>query len=136
MMIAPPADLVGTGFPVVTAGAPGKVAFGYVGDSGNNTWNGYMTVITDAFNENPLMTTVQINEPGNPLDTEDGCGYNRCGGLGDFLDMSVDQYGRPWFGLSHNIADIGIFATISEGAALRGSDGNLSVMPAGGQETL
>ncbi len=136
MMIAPPADLVGTGFPVVTAGAAGKVAFGYVGDSGNNTWNGYMTVITDAFNENPLMTTVQINEPGNPLDTEDGCGYNRCGGLGDFLDMSVDQYGRPWFGLSHNIADIGIFATISEGAALRGSDGNLSVIPPGGQETL
>ena len=50
--------------------------------------------------------------------------------------MSVDQYGRPWFGLSHNIADIGIFATISEGAALRGSDGNLSVIPLGGQETL
>ena len=40
MMIAPPANLVGTGFPVVTAGAAGKVAFGYVGDSGNNTWNG------------------------------------------------------------------------------------------------
>ena len=31
MMIAPPADLAGTGFPVVTAGATGKVAFGYVG---------------------------------------------------------------------------------------------------------
>ena len=95
-----------------------------------------MTIITDAFNENPLMTTVQINEPGNPLDTESGCGYNRCGGLGDFLDMSVDQHGRPWFGLSHNIADIGIFATLSEGAALRGSGGNLSIMPIGGEDTL
>ena len=136
MMIAPPAGIVGTGFPVVTAGAAGKVAFGYVGDTGNDTWNGYMTVITDAFNENPLMTTVQINEPGNPLDTEAGCGYNRCGGLGDFLDMAVDQYGRPWFGLSHNLADIGIFATLTEGPALRGMDGNLTVMPLGGEETL
>ncbi len=50
--------------------------------------------------------------------------------------MSVDQHGRPWFGLSHNIADIGIFATLSEGAALRGSDGNLSMMPIGGEDTL
>jgi len=136
MMIAPPTELVGTGFPVVTAGAAGKVAFGYVGDAGNNTWNGYMTVLTDAFSENPLMTTIQINEPGNPLDTEDGCGYNRCGGLGDFLDMAVDQHGRPWFGLSHNLADIGIFATLTEGPSLRGVDVELSVMPLGGEDTL
>ena len=136
MMIAPPINLVGTGFPVITAGGEGRVAFGYVGDTGNDTWNGYLTVATDVFSENPLFTTVQINEEGDPLDTTEDCGYNRCGGLGDFLDMSVDQYGRPWFGLSHNSADIGIFATIIEGPTLRGVYGPLKVMPSGGSETL
>jgi len=136
MMIAPPTDLVGTGFPVVTAGAGGKVAFGYVGDSGGDTWNAYLTVVTDAFGDTPLFTTVQINAPGDPIDLEAGCGYNRCGGLGDFLDMSVDQYGRPWFSLSHNLQDIGIFATLTEGPMLRGNIGPLNVMPAGGPETL
>jgi hypothetical protein len=136
MMIAPPIDLEGTGFPVVTAGGGGSVAFGYVGDSGDDTWNGYLTMATDVFSDNPLFTTVQINAEGDPLDTTEDCGYNRCGGLGDFLDMSVDQYGRPWFGLSHNSADIGIFATITEGPTLRGIYEPLKVMPSGGPETL
>ena len=43
---------------------------------------------------------------------------------------------RPWFGLSHNLADIGIFATLTEGPTLRGLDAELSVMPLGGEETL
>lgn len=136
MMIAPPANLVGTGFPVVTAGAGGKVAFGYVADSGGDTWNAYLTVVTDAFGDAPLFTTVQLNLPGDPIATEAGCGYNRCGGLGDFLDMAVDQHGRPWFGLSHNLQDIGIFATTIEGPTLRGNMAELTVMPAGGFETL
>ena len=113
-----------------------RVALGYVGDSGNDTWNGYMTIITDAFGENPLMTTVQLNGFDDPLDTEVGCGYNRCGGLGDFLDMSVDQYGRPWFGLSHNINDVGIFGTITQGPSLRGMIDGLSEIPVGGPQTL
>ncbi len=136
MMIAPPTELVGTGFPVVTAGAAGRVAFGYVGDSGGDTWNAYLTIVTDAFGEAPLFTTTQINQPGDPIDTEAGCGYNRCGGLGDFLDMAVDQHGRPWFGLSHNLQDIGIYATTTEGPTLRGEMGELSAMPAGGPDTL
>jgi hypothetical protein len=74
--------------------------------------------------------------PEDPIDIEVGCGYNRCGGLGDFLDMSVDQYGRPWFGLSHNIADKGIFATIVAGPSLRGEIGALNPMPLGGELTL
>ena len=58
-----------------------------------------------------------------PHRPEEGCGYNRCGGLG-ISDMSVDQYGRPWFSLSHNLQDIGIFATLTEGPVLRGSMGS------------
>ena len=50
--------------------------------------------------------------------------------------MSVDQYGRPWFGLSHNVADIGIFATITDGPKLRGDISALNSMPLGGNVTL
>ena len=136
MMVAPPTNISGTGFPVITAGAAGKVALGYVGDSGNDTWNGYMTIITDAFSESPLMTTVQLNGFDDPLDTEVGCGYNRCGGLGDFLDMSVDQYGRKWFLISHNINEIGIFLTIKQWHSIRGMIDGLSEIPVGGPQTL
>lgn len=136
MMIAPPTNISGTGFPVITAGGEGRIAMGYVGEEGLNQWHAYMTVITDVFSENPLMTTIRINDIDDPIDVEPDCGYNRCGGLGDFLDMSVDQYGRPWFGLSHNLEDKGIFATISDGPSLRGDFGALNSMPIGGKQTL
>ena len=50
--------------------------------------------------------------------------------------MSVDQYGRPWFGLSHNINDVGIFGTITQGPSLRGMIDGLSEIPVGGPQTL
>jgi len=141
MMIAPPIGLVGTGFPVITAGSEGRVAFGYVGDVGNQTWHGYMTILTDAFSDNPLFTTVQVNQPDDPIDSSnaypEGCGYERCGGLGDFLDMAVDQYGRPWFSLANNDqGEIGIFATITDGPTLRGDLIELNPMPLGGILTI
>ena len=62
MMIAPPIGLVGTGFPVVTAGSEGRVAFGYVGDVGNQTWNGYMTILTDAFRNSSFYNSKLMNQ--------------------------------------------------------------------------
>ena len=138
-MIAPPINLSGTGFPVVVAGDAGTVAFGYVGETEgeDEIWNAYLTYATDAFNETPLLTTVQLNADDDPIDTVTDCGYNRCGGLGDFLDIRVDAYGRTWFSLSHNIADIGIFATFDIGPSLRGDTiFMLPEMPAGGPQTL
>ena len=100
-----------------------------------------MTILTDAFSDNPLFTTVQINLPEDPIDSSnaypEGCGYERCGGLGDFLDMAVDKYGRPWFSLANNDAgEIGIFATINAGPTLRGELQELTIMPLGGAATL
>ena len=100
-----------------------------------------MTILTDAFSDNPLFTTVQVNLPEDPIDSSNaypqGCGYERCGGLGDFLDMAVDQYGRPWFSLANNDAgEIGIFATITDGPSLRGDLQPLAPMPLGGVLTL
>nr|AIF06182.1 hypothetical protein [uncultured marine group II/III euryarchaeote KM3_190_A05] len=141
MMIAPPAGISGTGFPVVTAGSEGRVAFGYVGvisnGSGTEAWHGYITTVTDAFSDNPLFTTVQITEANDPIDDLDDCGYNRCGGLGDFLDMRIDVQGRVWFALSHNIAgDIGIFGSLTEGPTLRGTLEPLPPIPTGGPSTV
>ena len=139
MMIAPP-GLNGTGFPAVAAGDSGRVAFAYLGDTGGDTWNGYISVMTDSFSDTPLITTVQVNNFGDPLSLEPGCGYNRCGGFGDFIDILVDSYGRPWFGLSHNIGngitDEGIYGTMMLGPSLRGSTVPLNPLPEGGFSTL
>jgi len=139
MMIAPP-GLNGTGFPAVAAGDAGRVAFAYLGDTGGDTWNGYISVMTDSFNSTPLITTVQVNNFGDPLSLEADCGYNRCGGFGDFIDILVDNYGRPWFGLSHNIGngiqDEGIYGTMMLGPSLRGSTIPLNSLPEGGFMTL
>jgi len=136
LMVAPPIGLNGTGFPVIAAGGPGQVALGYLGDSGGDTWNGYLTVISDAFSPMPLLTTVQVNAWGDPLDTTADCGFNRCGGFGDFNDIIIDQYGRVWFGLAHNVGgEIGIFGTMTIGPSLRGN-GTLSEIPPGGPSTL
>ncbi|MAB36015.1 MAG: hypothetical protein CL975_01655 [Euryarchaeota archaeon] len=135
LMIAPPAGLNGTGFPAIAAGDSGMVAFAYIGDSGGDNWNGYIGMITDAFSSMPLITTVQVNGMDDPLDTTADCGYNRCGGFGDFIDILVDAHGRPWFGLSHNLVDQGIYGTISIGPSLRAGV-PLQAMPIGGPSTL
>ena len=41
-MIAP-SHIEGTGFPVVIAGDPGRVAFGYIGEDGDGLWDGYIS---------------------------------------------------------------------------------------------
>ena len=52
-----------------------------------------------------MITTVQPNEHDDPLENNfQACGYERCGGFGDFNDIIVDQHGRVWFGLAHNVA--------------------------------
>tara|TARA_Y100001935_G_scaffold96108_2_gene79914 strand:- start:10980 stop:12422 length:1443 start_codon:yes stop_codon:yes gene_type:complete len=138
LMIAPPIGLNGTGFPVIAAGGSGQVAMGYIGTyNGGDTWNGYLSVIQDAFSDHVMITTVQLNDHDDPLENNfQACGYERCGGFGDFNDIIVDQHGRVWFGLAHNVAgEIGIFGTLAEGPNLRGA-GGLVPIPLGGNSTL
>ena len=141
IMVAPP-GVDGTGFVAIAAGSAGKVALGYIGTTndadGNSTWNGYLTVMTDSFGQYPLITSTAVNAIDDPLDSQkDDCGYDRCGGFGDFIDIVIDESGRPWFGLSHNDAgDIGIFATTAEGPSLRGETVPLQLLPLGGPITL
>lgn len=138
-MVAPP-GLNGTGFPTIAAGSAGRVALGYIGTTnGGATWNGYLGVMTDSFAPMPLITTIIVNAPDDPLDNEkEDCGYDRCGGFGDFIDIVVGLDGRPWFGLAHNPAgEIGIFGTFAEGPSLRGDTVlALTPLPLGGPTTL
>ena len=109
--------------------------------SGKSTSNGAISSAASASTScvNPLLTTVVVNLPDDPLENaKEDCGYDRCGGFGDFIDIVVAADGRPWFGLAHNPAgEIGIFGTFAEGPSLRGDTvAALPPLPLGGAVTL
>ena len=136
LMVAPP-GVNYTGFPTIAGGADGRVVFGYIGESNHSEWSGYMGIITDAYAENPLITTVAVNVKSDYLDETEDCGSVRCGGFGDFIDVVIDVEGRPWIALSHNIYNTeAIIGTLTAGPALRGPLQPLTELPLGGPETL
>jgi hypothetical protein len=137
MMVAPP-GVNETGFPTIFAGDEGRVVVGYIGEMDDNGgWAGYMSVMTDAFSENPLITTVAVNLPNDPLDTTDDCGNVRCGGFGDFIDVEIDDEGRPWIALAHNVlGQHGIVGTWVTGPSLYGNITQLPTIAAGGPSTI
>ena len=152
MMIAAP-SVQQSGFPTIFAGDEGRVVIGYIGEINdcevgeNNTtgpeneicgWGGYMAVLTDAFADHPLITTVVVNDPDDPLDISSDCGNIRCGGFGDFIDVEIDDEGRPWIALAHNAAgnEEAIIGTLMAGPTLYGELRPLAPLPAGGQSSL
>ncbi|MGY8701888.1 MAG: sialidase family protein [Candidatus Poseidoniales archaeon] len=137
MMIAAP-GVNQTGFPTIFAGDEGRVALGYIGlQNGQAGWNGYMAVMTDAFSEFPLITSVSVNLFEDPLDITEDCGDVRCGGFGDFIDIEIDDEGRPWIALAHNVRNQeGIVGTMITGPSLYGDIIQLEVIEAGGNTTL
>lgn len=97
-----------------------------------------MAIMTDAFAENPLITSMAVNHPEDPLDITSDCGNVRCGGFGDFIDVEIDDAGRPWIALAHNAAgfDEAVIGTLTEGPALYGELAYLPTLPSGGNSTL
>jgi hypothetical protein len=151
-MVAAP-TVTETGFPTIFAGDEGRVVVGYIGEVndcesvGNNTtdggssecgWGGYMAIMTDAFAENPLITSVVVNPPEDPLDITSDCGNVRCGGFGDFIDVEFDDFGRPWIALAHNAAgtEEAVIGTLMTGPSLYGEVVQLPSLPAGGVSSL
>ena len=138
IMVAAP-GVEEAGFPTIFGGADGRVAFGYIGEFNDNTgWHGFIGAITDAHAENPLITTTRVNELDDILDELDDCGDIRCGGFDDFIDIEVDDEGRPWIALSHNVNSAeAVIGTWTTGPSLFGDNVSyLQALPTGGNTTL
>ena len=147
MMVAAP-GVRETGFPTIFAGAEGRVVVGYIGEvndvgdnnstSGGVGWGGYMAIMTDAFSENPLITTVAVNQPGDPLDITSDCGNVRCRVFPSFIYIEIDDERSPWIAIPNNYAGFeeAIIGTLTEVPALYGDLAYLPVLPSGGNTTL
>lgn len=110
-VVSPP-GVTATDKPTIAAAGPGKVAFAYIGTTIENgyknrrsaddwagaAWNGYIGVITNALDVNPIVLTTTANPIGEPIAVNQ-CGGTRCGGLYDFIDIDIDTEGRPWAAL-------------------------------------
>lgn len=142
-----------TDFMTVAAGAEGRIAVSYLGTTSNkpygsmegaDTWQAYLAVVEDALAPVPTVRTTVLHDPADPI-ARGVCGGSRCyadgleGGAGDFLDLIIDEHGRPWAALVDNCRDIcrapsgtensktglGLVGTLAAGPRLRGPAGPL-----------
>jgi hypothetical protein len=115
-----PAKLTDATLPAIAVGDPGHLAIAYVGSENapparmcpgdsftceitpgieeyyrGSTWNGYVTVTTEALVADPTFLTGTANDPRDPLE-RGFCGQGRCGALGDFFDVTIGPDGRAW----------------------------------------
>lgn len=97
-----------TSFLSLEAGAEGRLALSYYGTNATNPgasnapWGGLITVSTDALSGSPTFETTNVNASADPVARGACNGNNRCeppqfgGSPGDFLDVQIDDKGRPW----------------------------------------
>jgi hypothetical protein len=134
-------DVATAQFPAIAAGAEGKLAFVYLGTDSDEpvpdmsdevAWNAYVATVPDALKPNPTIATSQVNLQGDPIARGPCDDDNRCDGIGDFIDIVIDDDGRPWSALvdvCHDACDaqsgndeaIGAVGTLEQGFALRGN---------------
>jgi len=145
--VAPPSVNV-TSHPTIAAGTNGSIAMAYLGStanatayeevSENATWNGYLSIATNATDPEPVVQTTAADGPGNAI-ARGVCGGTRCqaddnAGLGDFIDVVIDDEGRPWAafvdvclenceatGETQRTEGRGLVATLERGPSLAGS---------------
>jgi hypothetical protein len=101
LMVAPPGVLE-TNFPAITAGDAGRIALTFPGNATpsrgdlRRPWNDYVIVSTNALDAQPLFTWATANDPADPIH-RGNCGPGRCGGMFDFLDVTVSPHdGLAW----------------------------------------
>lgn len=104
VMVAPP-GVKETNFPILTAGARGRVAIQFPGslsddrDDPRRPWNAYTVVSTTVLDTEPVFLSTTANNPADPIHRGPcGTGSNtgRCGGMLDFLDIRVSPV-DGWF---------------------------------------
>ncbi len=106
-------DLTETALATLDVGAPGRVAITYYGTDDVDgaveereytqkvMWNGYITISTNLFDEDPVFYSGTINDPEDPL-ARGACGPRRCYDALDFIDVVVGFDGSPWASLTDN----------------------------------
>jgi len=154
--------LTAANLPALTAGDDGRLALAYAGTTDpvnvniksddekaldNETYDGYLAVITDASTATPHVTTVRVNPANDPL-VRGQCGPARCPGMYDFLDVVMDKDGRPWAsfvdacvdkcaqpnGLAKDSHAYAAFvATLAEGPGLLADEATLPAMHGAGK---
>ncbi len=104
-MIAPP-DVTYTGRPAIYAAGNGSVAWAYIGithPEGADVPDdeirilAYMGAMWNATPDgNWVLATLTTHDPRDPIDVGRRCWVVRCGGIGDFIDLTITPNGRPW----------------------------------------
>lgn len=59
------------------------------------TWNGYITMTTDALGKRPIFYSAPVNDREKPFVTG-RCGPGRCQAVLDFIDVVIGPDGTPW----------------------------------------
>ncbi len=126
MMIAPP-GVSEVNFPVLTAGAEGRIAVQFPGTTATDRtdtqrpWNSYQMISTDILSENPLFISTTANPLDDPIHR--GNCNGRCAGMFDFLDIKTSPVdGMFWSAITDTctLACIeGGTARAAEGVAVR-----------------
>ncbi|HEX2038660.1 MAG TPA: sialidase family protein, partial [Acidimicrobiales bacterium] len=97
--------------PALAIGSKGRIAVAYVGSENspgvpfsdrrnayaNVTWNGYITMTTDALAADPVFYSAPVNAPADPI--AKGVCLHRCRAIGDFIDVQIGPDGVPWTAL-------------------------------------
>ena len=106
LMIAPP-GVKEANLPGIDIGAAGKIAIVYMGSENSPgkpfppdryesvTWNGYVTMTTNALANDPIFYSASLNDPHEPL-VKGRCGPFRCQAEYDFIDVNIGPDGTPW----------------------------------------
>ncbi|MEA2433546.1 MAG: hypothetical protein QOG54_1003 [Actinomycetota bacterium] len=129
--IGPP-GLKEANLPAMDVGGPGKLAIVYMGSENSpfkpdsekdpsyakTTWNGYMTLVSNALSDEPLFYTSTVNDKNDPL-IRQHCGPGRCAAVYDFIDVVIGPDGTPWGAFVDGCTAI---CATAKGASNMGSD--------------
>lgn len=123
MMIAPPGVQLAN-FPVVNAGAPGKVAINFPSALPSQTkprkppaWDQTVVISENVLAPDPVFLSATANDPALPIHR--GACLGRCGGMWDFLDVEISPAGETWASASFDCSG----ACLTDGAVLADHNG-------------
>jgi hypothetical protein len=119
LMVAPP-GVAKANFPVVAAGAPGKVAINFPSQLtglDEEIWDQTVVVTDNLFDEQPVFLSATANDPAQPVHR--GPCRGRCGGMWDFLDIEISKAGEAWASASFDCTG----RCLSEGAVINDHSG-------------